>query len=135
MVSFTTSSRVGFSQGRTNVRYTCPLRTAYSTRHRVNVPGGVPLSESTDSIDDLKADLAGEPEAAAYLREQLHLEAENFLTLCVKCARDIEKMDDVWKARSIIFDVTVWAKELKTRLDKEVFVTTRPKNTIGAFKR
>lgn len=94
------------------------------------------MSESTDSIDDLKADLAAEPEAAAYLREQLHLEAENFLTLCVKCARDIEKMNDVWKARSIIFDVTVWAKELKTRLGKEVFATSaRSNSTVGSFKR
>lgn len=93
------------------------------------------MSESEDSIEQLKADLAAEPDAGAYLRETLHLEAENFLTLCVKCARDIEKMDDVWKARSIIFDVTVWAKELKQRLDKEVFVTTRQKNTSSAFKR
>jgi hypothetical protein len=93
------------------------------------------LSESVDSFDQLKADLAAEPGAGAFLRETLHLEAENFLTLCVKCARNIEKMDDVWKARSIIFDVTVWAKELATRTDKEVFATKRPKNTPGAFVR
>lgn len=83
----------------------------------------------------LKADLAAEPDASAYLREQLHQEAIDFLALCVFCARRIDRMDDVWKARNIILDVTIWARELKSRLVKETAVISRAKNTIGAFKR
>lgn len=131
----TTSKRVGFSQGRSHVRYTCPRSRAYSLRHRVHLNGGVPLPDPEDSLEQLHRDLTAEPEVQEWLREQLHAEAENFLRLAVHCARDIEQMSDVWKARSIILDVTVWATELKSRLDREIVVAKRPKNTIGAFKR
>jgi hypothetical protein len=81
------------------------------------------------------ADLAAEPDAGAHLRAQLHQEAIDFLALCITCARRIDRMEDVWKARSLILDVTVWARELKTRLVKETAVIAKAKNTAGAFKR
>jgi hypothetical protein len=88
-----------------------------------------------DTIEAFKADLAAEPDADAYLREELHRQAEDFLRLCVKCAKYIELLDDVWKAQEVMLDVTVWAKELSVRLGKEVVVKKRAKNTVGAFKR
>ncbi len=96
------------------------------------------MSEPTDTEDTVGAflaDLAAEPDAGAYLREQLHIQAEAFLTTCTKCARDIELLDDVFKAQSIMTDVTIWAVELKKQLGKDVRATGRAKNTIGAFKR
>ena len=88
-----------------------------------------------DSIEKFKADLAAEPDAGAYLREQLHAQAEDFLRLCVQCAKKIELMDDVFKAQKTILDVTIWATELKARLTKETAVITRKKNTSEAFTR
>ena len=88
-----------------------------------------------DSIEKFKADLTTEADAGAFLREQLHEEAVNFLRLCVLCAKRIELMDDVWKARQVMLDVTIWATELKTRLTTETAVLDKPKNTAGAFRR
>lgn len=134
MVDFVTSKRIGFSQGLNQLGYTCPRSRAGSLRHRTHLNGGVPLSEP-DSIEKFKADLAAEPDAGAVLRAELHDQAEHFLTQCVLAARKIELLDDVWKARDIMTEVTIWAVELKNRLTKETAVIRRPKNTIGAFKR
>lgn len=93
------------------------------------------MSEDEDSVEKLKADLAAEPDARAYLEDQIMVSAENFILVCVKCANRIAQIEDPFRVLEIMADVTIWATELKARLDKEAYVSTRPKNTSGAFKR
>lgn len=86
-------------------------------------------------FEALKADLLVEPGIETALRDQLYEESVAFLSLCVLAAKRIQMMDDVWRARRIMAEVTVWAKELKERMVKETTALQRPKNTAGAFKR
>ena len=84
---------------------------------------------------ELRIELLGVLGVRDGLNAQLHDEAVHFLALCVRCAQSIKKMPDVYAARRLMLEVTVWATELKTRLDKETYVQARPKDTARMFKR
>ena len=95
-----------------------------------------PLSDDEfTEVAKLKADLAGLSDVNLALRQQLHDEALNFLKQCVLAARHIEQMEDVFTARRIITDATIWALDLKKRLAKENPTLRRPRYTSDMFKR
>lgn len=93
------------------------------------------MSEPEDSWDKFEADLAADPDARVYLEDQVVVSAEEFIKVCVRCARRIAQIDDPFRVLEIMADVTIWATELNSQLDRELVVKTKAKGTAEAFKR
>lgn len=117
--------------------HTPPHRSGLGLSNQSCKPEGGHFLPTTpeDSIEQLMADMAAEPEGRAAIQRVLDDEAEDFLRVCVACAKRIQLMEDPWAARRIMVDVTIWATELKRRLDKEVTVNRTPTDTSSAFER
>ena len=90
---------------------------------------------SPDSPEQLKSDLAADPDVRAAMQAELDDYAEQFLRGAVRLARQVQLMDDIWTAKRVI-ETLLWSvAEANKQVAKDVLVKGKPKNTAGAFDR
>ncbi len=92
------------------------------------------MPRQPDSWDQLRSDIAADPETRAALQEVLEKEAEDFLRSCVKFAKKMCLMEDAWQGRRILTQAALWMIEANQSADKELAVAQSPKATTEAFR-
>lgn len=75
---------------------------------------------SPDSIEQLRADMAEDPNVRPILDARVYEAAHAFLVVAMTYARKWRRMPDPWEAERILVDARVWLEEATKRLDKEV---------------
>lgn len=90
---------------------------------------------TTDSIEQLRADMAADPEVRPVLDQRIRDQAQEFLILAMEYARKMLRTDDPWAGERLLIEALIWMREAHKNMDRELAAKEGPKTTVKAFNR
>ena len=79
-----------------------------------------------DTPDALKSDLLTLPEVKSAMQADIDAYAMQFLTGCVKLAKQVQLMPDLWRAKRVIENMLTAMADANTQAEKEIVTASKP---------